>query len=358
MLHSPMRSSSSSMPMYLANPIILLLLLLLLLASPTVASPAPAFTKIVPPALPTESWVGQSSIDYAATHDKYAALLVCIWIPLGTFGFAYWFSLLFITIGNILKSHSQQAPPPGPAKQQQSPHTGKRNFGKRNLKKKLEGTRWGAISQACLTTLWSVFTLVQNALTLGNCQSQPHFEVIRQVICVFLVADMCSAVAGVCLVFWKGAGGKRGVWYFLSFSIAWMAVFLHCLGAAMGVRVVLQLQDDGEGVSVLVESVSMPAKIPVFLAWVVISLLGFAAGMFLVIKRNHTLWKGIGMALFGLVFGTVAGLFGLAFVYLGNVVGSPWGTYYLMNTLGQVIVGLTGFVSLMEVVILASTTWS
>ena len=64
----------------------------------------PILTKSLPPSLPAEVWEGKTSVDYYEVHNKYTEVLVCIWIPLGTLGFVFWFSSFLVTLLNLTKA--------------------------------------------------------------------------------------------------------------------------------------------------------------------------------------------------------------------------------------------------------------
>ena len=313
------------------------------------AVPFVTYTKQIPGPLPTGAWVGKSSVDYNATHEKYAEVLVCIWIPLGTFGFCYWFSILFVNIGNLLKTYQEIRGMP-------------------------QSKKRGLISilQACLTTSWSAYAFVQNLQTLRSCQGDPQFDVLRNVTYASLTSASLSITAGLLLV---ACGVKQRELIFKSaFWFSWAAVYGQWVTTLLGLKSVLSLQPEGYKLNILVESVSMPAKSIPIGVWVLLSITGFVVGMWIAAKGKDASgglslpWPpgyqignggsgtkvliGISYTIFFLVYAVFVGLFGLVFVFLGNVVGSPWGVYFLKNLLGEVTAGLTGVVTVFELAIL------
>ena len=301
--------------------------------------PSVTYTKQVPAPLPTEAWVGKSSVDYNEAHEKYAAVLVCIWIPLGSIGFCYWFSILFVTIGNLLKTRQDI---------QQS-------------------KRSGSMLQACLTTSWSAYAFVQNLQTLRSCQGDPQFDVLRNVTYSCLTSEFLSITAGLLLVAW---GVKQwSFMYISSFWFSWAAVCGQWVTAILSLKSLLRLQPPGHKLNILVESVSMPAKSIPIAVLILLSIAGIVLSIWIAVKRKDAsgglLGQNIGSGgcgtkfliwisctVFFLFYAVFVGLLGLVFVFLGNVVGSPWGVYFLKNLFGQVTVALTGVVGVVELAIL------
>ena len=143
--------------------------------------PAAALTKTAPAALPTESWEGKSSVDYSKSHDKYADVLVCIWIPLGTIGFCYWFSLLLGAFALLVKEFPDVKA------------------------KAVKRTAWSKF-QAWVTTIWSIYGLVLDLQTLRHCQENPQFYIISKVVYAFIAANILGAIGGLFAVAWSVTG--------------------------------------------------------------------------------------------------------------------------------------------------------
>jgi hypothetical protein len=59
--------------------------------------PVASSISVLPP-LPENEWVGKSHFNYTELHAHFAEVLVCLYIPVGVFGFYYWFILVLITI--------------------------------------------------------------------------------------------------------------------------------------------------------------------------------------------------------------------------------------------------------------------
>lgn len=109
----------------------------------------------------------------------------------------------------------------------------------------------------------------------------------------------------------------------------------------------------------LFESVSMPAKSLAFIIWILGTISSIALGFYTytgsVKLGNSDRNKGkfeIFLAFTGCVYSMGAGLLGLGFVTLGNVIGPPWGTYYVKDVLGQATGVMTRLVAVFEIVML------
>lgn len=205
--------------------------------------------------------------------------------------------------------------------------------------------------QSFLAVGWSMFTSYQDMQTLRSCSTHPEFEVIRKVTYAFLMAASVSGFSGIFLAFWE-AGRSKAI-YNLYFFLVWIGVFLQGVCGFLVVKVVLRLQDPGNRIGVLVEMVSISAKAPVCLLCVLIAILAIALGIIVAQRRDDKIVRvGVGCTLLGLFFGASVGVAGLSYVYLGNVIGSPWGMYYVKNFFGQATMSLSFLVSFIELLVL------
>jgi len=337
------------------------MLLIFLLISQIGAVPAAALNKTVPAPLPTEAWVGKTSVDYNEKHEKYAEVLVCIWIPLGSLGFCYWFSLLLGAFALLIKEFP--------------------DVRKREVKR----TAWSKF-QAWVTTIWSIFGLVLDIQTLRSCQERPQFYVLSKVLYAFLAANIFTAIGGLFAVAWSlntttsahttadayTTTDAEPMWlYTWSFCFSCVAVCGQWVSALLGLLTVVKLQPPESKVSIFIEPVSMSAKSLPITFWIVLSIIGIVVGLYIAIntaepaaragglspkarepaskaRRACAILIGTGCTLLVMFFATCVGLFGFVFVFLGNVIGSPWGVYYIKNLFGQVTTGFTAIVGVVE----------
>jgi len=313
-------------------------LLILLVISQMGAVPAAALKKTVPPPLPTEAWVGKSSVDYNKKHEKYAEVLVCIWVPLGSLGFCYWFSLLLGAFALLIKEYPDVR------------------------ENKVKRTSWSKF-QAWVTTIWSIFGLVLDIQTLLSCQEHPQFYVISKGLYAFLAANIFTAIGGLFAVAWSltTTAGANDEWmwmYTCSFCLSCVAICGQWVSALLGLLTVVKLQPPDSKVNIFIEPVSMSAKSLPITFWIVLSIVGVVVGLYIARSRKaRAMLFGIGCTLLILFYATCVGLFGFVFVFLGNVIGSPWGVYYIKNLFGQVTTGFTAVVGVVELGMVVVFGW-
>ena len=313
-------------------------LLIFLLVSQMGVVSAAALTRTAPAPLPTEAWVGKSSVDYNEIHEKYAEVLVCIWIPLGSLGFCYWFSLLLVQFALLIKEF--------------------RDVRKKGVKR----TAWSRF-QAWVTTIWSIFGLVLDIQTLRSCQEHPQFYVLSKVLYAFLAANIFSAISGLFAVAWSltTTAGANDEWmwmYTCSLCLSCVAIGGQWVSALLGLLTVVKLQPPDSKVNIFIEPVSMSAKSLPITFWIVLSIVGVVVGLYIARSRKaRAMLFGIGCTLLILFYATCVGLFGFVFVFLGNVIGSPWGVYYIKNLFGQVTTGFTAVVGVVELGMVVVFGW-
>ncbi|KAF8535130.1 hypothetical protein BDD12DRAFT_893960 [Trichophaea hybrida] len=114
----------------------------------------------VPPPLPEHEWVGKSKYNYTELHAHFADALVCLYVPVGVFGFYYWFIYVLIICYSLFDSDDKR--------DEMSP-----TFIK--------------IIPGILTTIYSIFSLYQNIQTINDCSHITRYGAVRGVIILTLV---------------------------------------------------------------------------------------------------------------------------------------------------------------------------
>ncbi|KAF8248596.1 hypothetical protein K440DRAFT_679036 [Wilcoxina mikolae CBS 423.85] len=318
-------------------------MLLLLAAIPTATSTN------VPPPLPEHEWVGKSSYNYTALHAHYAEVLVCLYIPVGVFGFYYWFVYVLIILYSLFNAISTVDKNEEPDEAQrttnekQDPSDIQNTIDKNqecvltlgtNRKKKYHIL---GIFVGILAVIWSIFGLYQNIQTVRDCSHMTGFGAIRGVIYLTLVGSGFSAAGGILMVFQSLINQKKvaAVLYGVSLLFHWIA------GPVYFVRVVISA-----GVTRIIEQwdkVRVGAMIVALLPFIVAHL-----GQW-IMALSGKFFLCLYMGVISLTF-----LFcGAGNVILGKIIGDPWGGYFLRHWVGKVSAGFTAGMPVLEGLIFA-----
>ena len=143
-----------------------------------------------------------------------------------------------------------------------------------------------------------------------------------------------------------------------SFYLSCVAVCGQWVSALLGLLTVVEQQPHGSKINIFIESVSIPAKSLPIVFWILLSIGGVVIGLYLAKdRRPRAIFMGIICTLLICFYATCVGLFGFVFVFLGNVIGSPWGVYFIKNVFGQVTTGFTGLVGVIELGMVAVFGW-
>ncbi|KAF8542425.1 hypothetical protein BDD12DRAFT_825028 [Trichophaea hybrida] len=180
------------MPHHTYSPIRTLAILLLLVFLPVVSSIN------VPPPLPEHEWVGKSHYNYTALHDHFAEVLVCLYIPVGVFGFYYWFIYLLVIAFSMIDAVPKRGEEPD---------------------KEIMGT-----IRRILSVIYSIFSLYQNVHTIRYCSHMTGFNAVNGPIIIILIGSCISAAGGILMLMvgWicgPGCAALASLLYFKAWSL-------------------------------------------------------------------------------------------------------------------------------------------
>ncbi|KAF8535480.1 hypothetical protein BDD12DRAFT_808543 [Trichophaea hybrida] len=285
------RQTNFSTAHHIVSSIRTLAVMLLLLAAIPMAT-----STNVPPPLPEHEWVGKSSYNYTELHAHYAEVLVCLYIPVGVFGFYYWFVYVLIILYSLLNAI----------------YTDDKEF---NIQRTLVGI---------LAVIWSIFGLYQNIQTVRNCSHITGFGAIRGVIYLTLVGSGLSAAGGILMVFHSLINMQMvaAVLYGVSLIFHWVAGPVYFAQVVKSTGVI--------GTTKQWDKVRLGAMVVALLPFIVVEL----AWLMTMCMMNP---------LFSLVLSAISSTFlfcGAGNVILGKIIGDPWGVIFCVIGLVKFQLGL------------------
>ncbi|KAF8249165.1 hypothetical protein K440DRAFT_641519 [Wilcoxina mikolae CBS 423.85] len=227
---------------------------------------------------------------------RYAEVLVCLFIPMGVFGFYAWFAsvcMVLLSIFDALKMDEEERPS--------------------RKRRRILGVLIGV-----LTSIVSVFGIYQNARTVQECSNHNEFGAICGVVILSLIGSGFSALGGILVVFEKihagWGGGKVAIPLFVIFLVLQYLSGPVYLGSVVISAHIPNIPSQWDKVKVGALYVAL-------LPYAVVEVVALAAG------SKGGLWVVLLLNVLSLTFL----FYGVGTVILGKIVGDPWGGYFLQK---------------------------
>jgi len=276
----------------------ILFILLLLAVSPVVSTNATE----LPPALPESEWTSKSALNYTSLHDTLGQSLLCLDIPVGVFGFyLYTAQHLMIYLSMFLMIRE-------------------RNSGRT------------AFLGSYVMCVFSLLLVVQQCKTLHSCSAYWH-DVGRWTIPGLVVSCLTQLASILSLLgtmnqtkeeYWNAPRVLAMVCYSVAMNMNFIPGFIYP-AAVMGAANIKYIRwlDGVELNYTLAAAVPIPALV-LILVFCWCSPMGGGK------------WHFDSFAFAGLVFVSILCWTGAAYVFMGKIIGSPSGVYWLKRQFGRV----------------------
>ncbi|KAF2256946.1 hypothetical protein BU26DRAFT_499536 [Trematosphaeria pertusa] len=277
----------------------------------------------LPPPLPESEWIGKSELNYTALHQKLAEPLGCLKIPMGVLGFYVYLALHVVSINSIYQAVRAHK------KLEKTSHP--------------EGSQVGFIG-SCLTFAFSLLILIDSCSTAHACSLKYGNLGISN-----LMGIIWSSLTQVASLF--GLLGsvpcfstdvRIGLWTFaiLAYGCSWFVNLAPGFIMSAGI-----FQEGGvvrahnvnffRWLDAVKLNATLVSEIPAMLlaaavvVWGVLYYAHTANGATKTAKRIAKYTLACAVYVF-ILFWT-----GAAYVSLGQIFGSPWGTWWVVQKMGK-----------------------
>lgn len=259
----------------------------------------------LPPPLPQSQWLEKSTLNYTALHETLGEALLCLDIPVGVLGFYVYtvqHLMIFLSIYLLSKEKTQSR---------------------------------ASFLGSYVMCVFSLLLLVQQCKTLRSCSAYWH-DVGRWSIPGLVVSCLCQ-LASVLSVYGTLVQSRDKYWnnfricamacYLLALQNNVLPGFLYLVGIMAAVKVkYIQWVDGVELDCTLAAVIPVPTLVLLLTIWYCID------GC----TNRKRLCHFDGIAFAALVYVVVLVWTGGAFVFMGKIIGSPSGLYWLKHEFGKV----------------------
>ena len=241
----------------------------------------------LPPAISEDEWVGKTDVNYTRLHKEYGDTLVCMYIPVGVFGFYAW---LLVTVWLCVKIGRISS---------------------------MKNTIWN-VTGTLVSAAYSSFILYGNMMTIGYCHGS---SVIRGTAAVGVVSGGFSLLGDLVRVVRKW---RKCAILILGYAIAFnLTIGPIYFGSVLGELGLEPVE--------LVDLVRMWALIAVCIP---VALIGIAFVCIICSSLKESCVGAIGALILGVIIVGVFFLYAMGTVLLGEIVGDPWGGYIVADRIG------------------------
>ncbi|KAI5804850.1 hypothetical protein DFH27DRAFT_645201 [Peziza echinospora] len=276
--------------------------------------PAPTFGAFnrsahkIPPPLPEYKWVGKTSLNYTTLHDEFVDVLICLKVPIGTFGVYYWFAVVLMDSSAMMRA---------------------------NVRKNREITGKGHFMMFILelfSVLINIAYASQNIITFIDCQGARGINVIDGITISLAIGSILSAFGGILAGLDHISHSNMPAVPLLCFGFCLKSI----AGAALYPRIADVANISGKGLKVGVEPGASAVAILLCIIMAMISMVVIR------LLSSHT-QSVPAKLLIPFYAGSIVNALGNTL--LGRMVGDPWGAYLVKTGWGAfsivVAVGLT-----------------
>ncbi|KAI5795999.1 hypothetical protein FPQ18DRAFT_423310 [Pyronema domesticum] len=284
----------------------------------------------VPDPLPRKSWAGKTQLDYDVLHQQYASVLVCLYIPVGVYGFYVWLATTLMVINSALGAY-------------------------RYLKKKSRTIKVATTGGGIL----NILILGLNIKTAQKCSDIDGYGTVRGVVAITILAGILSLLGELVIIHRPNDTMKHiSLWCFIIAAILLGIsgpVYFGTVVSSVKVEWAWQRFDHVKRlatIAVLTPGFVLNVLMYAFIPCIFCGCLCAEAWKHKRSRLRNAWYKFVIFLLAGQLFFILWYFSAFAHVILGKIVGDAWGKVFLKTIIAQALAAFSIIVPPAQVVLI------